>query len=326
MTAADLTRALGAFIEAAAPDRGAVAIRDLTPAPAGSSTENWFFDADWGQGPLPLLLRRAPESEVVQVDRSAEFGILDGLADTGVPSPRAYWQGSLGGRPAMILERCSGRADRLALTERNRLGLDEHIRIALAKEVAQMLARLHVQPVPESAADPVEASLAPYRSITEALPDEMATELRVGLWWLEDNRPDARAWVMVHGDYRPANMLIKDGRITALLDWEFAHCGDPHEDLGWYLADVYRRHHFIPGRFSPEHFLQLYEAESGIRADHEKLAWWAVFALQKLATIAVETLMAFRQGDDGRIIQSPDRHLSALMRAVARGGTLEGLA
>jgi len=60
---------------------------------------------------------------------------------------------------------------------------------------------------------------------------------------------DARGRVLVHGDYGPNNLLLeeKDGalRVTAVLDWEFAHLGDPVEDLAW-CEWLVRTHH-------PEH-------------------------------------------------------------------------
>ncbi|MDN5893619.1 MAG: phosphotransferase [Nocardioides sp.] len=39
---------------------------------------------------------------------------------------------------------------------------------------------------------------------------------------------------LVHSDFNPKNLLVdpESGRITALLDWEFAHAGSPVADLG----------------------------------------------------------------------------------------------
>ena len=326
----EIARALKAFIEARAPERGAVRVSGLCPAPGGSSTENWFFDADWStdrsRGPEPLMLRRAPRSEVVLVDRGAEFAILEHLNDRPIPSPRAWWQGELGGRFAMVLERCAGRASRMVLTERNHMALEAPARLALARQMTDILADLHQQELPDAPeGNPAETALAPYIARVAAMEDEVAAELRLGLWWLRENIPASSGRAVVHGDYRPANILIHDGQVSAVLDWEFAHPGDPAEDIGWYLADVYRRQHFIPGQFEPADFLARYEARRGVTLDRAALAWWAVFALQKLATIAVETLQAFLAGDDGRILQSPDRHLAALMRAVERDGKLQGV-
>jgi aminoglycoside phosphotransferase len=51
-----------------------------------------------------------------------------------------------------------------------------------------------------------------------------------------------RGAVIVHGDFGPQNVLIDDGRIRALLDWEFAHVGRSIEDLAW-AEWIVRMHH-----------------------------------------------------------------------------------
>jgi aminoglycoside phosphotransferase len=50
--------------------------------------------------------------------------------------------------------------------------------------------------------------------------------------------------VLVHGDFGPNNVLIdpEDFAVTALLDWEFAHLGDPIQDLAW-CEWIVRTHH-----------------------------------------------------------------------------------
>ncbi len=49
---------------------------------------------------------------------------------------------------------------------------------------------------------------------------------------------------LVHGDFGPNNVLIdpRSFAVTALLDWEFAHLGDPIEDLAW-CEWIVRTHH-----------------------------------------------------------------------------------
>jgi len=37
---------------------------------------------------------------------------------------------------------------------------------------------------------------------------------------------------LVHGDFNPTNVLIEDGRVSAVIDWEFAHSGAPWGDIG----------------------------------------------------------------------------------------------
>jgi aminoglycoside phosphotransferase len=57
--------------------------------------------------------------------------------------------------------------------------------------------------------------------------------------------PDAPAGtVLVHGDFGPNNMLFDPGTFaaTAVLDWEWAHPGDPIDDLAW-CEWIVRTHH-----------------------------------------------------------------------------------
>jgi hypothetical protein len=49
---------------------------------------------------------------------------------------------------------------------------------------------------------------------------------------------------LVHGDFGPQNLLLDEvtAEPTALLDWEFAHIGDPVEDVAW-AEWIVRTHH-----------------------------------------------------------------------------------
>jgi aminoglycoside phosphotransferase (APT) family kinase protein len=50
--------------------------------------------------------------------------------------------------------------------------------------------------------------------------------------------------VLVHGDYGPNNVLLDPtaSRVTAIVDWEWVHVGDPVEDLAW-AEWIVRMHH-----------------------------------------------------------------------------------
>jgi aminoglycoside phosphotransferase len=53
-----------------------------------------------------------------------------------------------------------------------------------------------------------------------------------------------RATVLVHGDFGPQNLLLDEraDEVTAVLDWEWAHAGDPAEDVAW-CEFIIRLHH-----------------------------------------------------------------------------------
>ena len=56
---------------------------------------------------------------------------------------------------------------------------------------------------------------------------------------LRENLPISREIRLVHGDYRTGNFLYDQNGITGILDWEMAHLGDPHEDLGWAMTPLF---------------------------------------------------------------------------------------
>jgi 5-methylthioribose kinase len=55
----------------------------------------------------------------------------------------------------------------------------------------------------------------------------------------------ARSETLVHGDYSPKNVLVRNGQLV-LLDHEVAHLGDPAFDLGFSLAHLLSKAHHLP--------------------------------------------------------------------------------
>lgn len=55
---------------------------------------------------------------------------------------------------------------------------------------------------------------------------------------------DEQATFLIHGDFGPNNMLLDAAAraVTAVLDWEWAHAGQPAEDLAW-CEFIVRLHH-----------------------------------------------------------------------------------
>jgi hypothetical protein len=48
---------------------------------------------------------------------------------------------------------------------------------------------------------------------------------------------------LVHGDFNPGNILIHDGKVSGILDWEYAHSGTPYMDIGNLLRNIDERYH-----------------------------------------------------------------------------------
>ena len=98
--------------------------------------------------------------------------------------------------------------------------------------------------------------------------------------------------------------------VSAVLDWETAHLGDPREDLGWVTNPLRAREHSIPGVWEPGDLLERWSERTGLAAEPEAVHWWSVLANLKLSVdraVAVHT--PFVDGRLDRVHQSPVAHL-----------------
>jgi len=90
--------------------------------------------------------------------------------------------------------------------------------------------------------------------------------------WVVDNKPQLPEKVsVVHGDFHLGNMLLKDGKVVAILDWSGFQVGDPMAGLGWTLA-LYisnAKHDFPPEVFEKliQAYVEEYEKISPVNRD-----------------------------------------------------------
>lgn len=107
----------------------------------------------------------------------------------------------------------------------------------------------------------VEADFAPL------ICEPLAT---FGLQWLRRHVPrTVERIAFVHGDAGTPNFMFENEAVTALIDWEWAHFGDPMEDLG--NAAIHASFH-LSGEW-PE-LLDHYAKVSGMPVDLERVAYY----------------------------------------------------
>ena len=98
---------------------------------------------------------------------------------------------------------------------------------------------------------------------------------------LEQDSPTTTATrCCLQGDTGPGNLLHHGGRVSAVLDWELAHVGDPMDDIAW-LSWRATQHGFpdFPER------IREYEAASGHVVDPARVAYYRVNALARLGPL-----------------------------------------
>lgn len=323
---ADLARRLRDFVAAASPG-SAVAVTGLRRSSLGLSRENWSFDlVESGGGAemvRPLILRRDPAHSILDTDRELELAILQALEPTDVPAPRVVWDdltGAAFGRPALIMIREPGACDYLALNR------DQPVerRLAVAHQLWDILVELHALPVDDlglakTLPDPgpgtgaAEAALRHWEAVIRREQLEPFPELELALAWLRGSMPEAERTVLVHGDFKPGNALLQDGRVVALLDWETAHLGDPVEDVAWALQPLRRREQQIPGRWEAADARAYYEQRTGTAVPEASFRWWTVLACLKASAIALTGLRAHATGRSERSFPVPTAYFRAML-------------
>jgi hypothetical protein len=124
--------------------------------------------------------------------------------------------------------------------------------LALAPHMAQLPASAE-----QAALGEVELVLRRWRSFLRGYREPL---LAYGVDWLRRHAPKQIARVsLVQGDTGPVNFLFEGDRVSAVIDWEWGHFGDPLEDLGnLCVREFWNPCGGLAGLF------RLYERESGI--------------------------------------------------------------
>lgn len=190
------------------------------------------------------VLRRPPLGHVLESahDMGREHKIISALADTAVPVAPTYGlctDTAVNDAPFYIMDFVDG----LVLHDATvATALSATDRIQLGEHVADVLATLHgLDPDSVGLGDlgRKEAYLARqlnrWSKQWEASKTHEIPAMDETLRLLGERMPEQEGASIVHGDYRVGNMMVGDGRIRAVLDWELCTLGDALADVGYLL-------------------------------------------------------------------------------------------
>lgn len=318
----ELGEALREWIAAEVDDPQAT-IRGLRRTSAGFSRENWVFDASWTvdgeHQQRALILRRDPLGSVLNTDRRVETAVLRAVNGTATPSPTLLWSdpdGARLGRPAIVMNLVDGYCDAFVLAS----DAPVEQRLQLAHRLYDHLADIHQldwhamglsSALDHPGAKAAQLAADHWESELRRVQLDPEPELELVLHWLRAHAPASDVTTLVHGDFKAGNVLLTSiagdrvPSVTAVLDWETAHLGDPREDLGWVTNPLRAREHQIPGYWEPHDLLERWSARTGLPADPVAVHWWSVLANFKLAVIVLSGSRAFIEGRLDRLHQSP---------------------
>lgn len=254
-----------------------------------------------------LVLRVAPEGVRIAgpADVVRQARIMKSLADTDVPVPPILWYGDEAeffGRPYFV----DGFVDGFKLAD-----------VALPAEEMRAYARTGIETLAALHRVPWEPRRDAWGSVTE-LSEEMqrldhlldrdtldpkvvarAPELREKL---RSSLPKSPRAGIVHGDFQFSNILFKEHKTAAVIDWEISMIGPTLLDLGWicFFAD---RVSFVEDGtvntatpLTPDEIVDTYSKSAGVPISMEEVRWFRAFAGFRFGVITCFNVMLHRRG------------------------------
>jgi len=203
-----------------------------------------------------------------------EFKLLHILQSAGLATPAPYYldqSGEIFPTPYIVIEYVEGES-KFALTP----GADRIHQLAtqLVKIHALDCSKLDVAFLPQQAQRFSRKVSERPTHLDESLDEGRIREVLEALGPLSQQNTA----VLLHGDFWPGNILWKDGRLIAVIDWEDAALGDP-------LADVANTRLEILWAFgidAMQSFTQHYQSMTSI--DFTNLPVWDLFAALRPAS------------------------------------------
>ncbi len=273
----------------------------------GASLQTWAFDVEAGGSSYPLILRRrgdSGEAEVFETSLplSVEARLLNTVADAGVAVARLVrdcpYEDGLG--EAYVVSRVAG--DTLG----RRIAVNEAFapaRAVLGQQCGEALARIHaVEPAslpPSLQVEDARAVLDRYANIYRRSSGPRPV-IEAALKWMYARLPDPVAPGLVHGDFRNGNLMVDPKKgLTAVLDWELAHLGDPAEDLGWLCVNSWRfgvTDRAVGGFADLATLLAAYAAAGGRDVSIERVRFWQAVGSFKWAVVTMMMYRSFATG------------------------------
>lgn len=300
----DIAARLAKLVASNSPGASDVEIANLVPIVGGSSRQAFGFEARWTQGGerrhADCVMLRWAEASQLKSSARREFEALRFAWRHGIPVPEPLWVDAEGlclGRPALVMRRVPGKSELLELLANQ----DIAVMKGLAEDLARIAAKLHALDASNDSLSFLGTTsretvaleqVAYWQSMFVKFRQEPHPMLEFAFRWLRENAPVAEQLAIVHGDFRFGNFIYDGSGVTAMIDWEMVHLGDPAEDLAW----SYRKF-WTPGKFLDwNEYCDVYAQAAGRDIPPKNLRYYQLFCEAKHAAILVTGSRSFMDG------------------------------
>jgi aminoglycoside phosphotransferase (APT) family kinase protein len=289
----NILRSLQVYYAHTFPAKQGLQVRNLVSITAGWESEMYAFDVEYGAAEdrrhEALILRLYPGDDA-HAKSAHEFQSMRQLRKAGYPVPQVHVlerANSPFGKPFVIRERIEGQVMGPLLS--SPCGGKQPELLRLFCELFVQLHRLDWQPFVEHV--PSDETRGPYvfvdrylRRVHDALAQFSLLGFLPIVDWLAKRRDEVpcRQPSLVHGDFHPNNILLRDDGSAVVIDWTGFHVSDARFDLAWTLLLV-RTHGSMAWR---DHILQEYERLVGARV--QQIEWFETCAcVRRLRAVTV---------------------------------------
>ena len=276
------------------PGAPQLAASAVVPIPGGRSKKTFFISLT-GSATLPteVVMRQDYALRYEGTKVRDEYTPLVKLASLGLAVPRPLLledEPSELGPPFILVERLRG------APPGSYFGMRTPCPGAFG-ELARLLARLHRVPPGElglaagnASADSLLQLIETYQAKWRENATTASPLIDYAYAWARGECVElAGAVAAVHGDAGPYNLLIEGDHLTAVLDWEFLHLGDPAVDLG--IVRVYAEE-FMQW----EDFMRLYLAAGGVPVAERRVRLAMLVNFLKGTTLVATSARNFEEG------------------------------
>jgi aminoglycoside phosphotransferase (APT) family kinase protein len=306
-----------------------VSVRDLHEHVEGWSRDTVSFRATWrgaaGERERRFVVRAESDEQIEGGEGSpgndieTEYRTMAAVQDAPVPVPETIcWEGDrhvLGGKFFIVGHRPGDAPIVWERDDRERLyehwdGVSD-----LPDQFVDAAAGIHDLgpsdvPILDAHEDYVDWEIDRWVRVYRKSMSRREPAIEEIIRWFRANKPEIPEHTLVHGDFRIGNMLVDDGDLSAVLDWELARIGDPMYDLGYAatryfsgkLITAIERPELASALLPREWFYEAYERRTGRSVDRERVRYWRAFAAFTMMTISLSRLHEFETGraDDVR--------------------------
>ncbi|MGB0922382.1 MAG: phosphotransferase family protein [Alphaproteobacteria bacterium] len=234
-------RDMQAYLRAEVDGFDEAVVENVSRIPGGFSKDTFLIELTEGSAPhARLVMRRDLPAGPGETQVANEYACLQPLYTRSFPIAepiKLETNTDHFAEPFLLNGWVSGDADQEAWKH------DPAQKQSVGTHLAEILAELHTTDPASlgvsrheglSAQDAVRAELEHWHDMWQRRHWVASPTLTAAFEWLLNNVPASISHTgVVHADVGFHNTIIGDGKILALLDWEFTHAGDPSEDLAY---------------------------------------------------------------------------------------------